>query len=288
MPLAAEAVVELRDLLRKAMQEEAILGLVIVSPEGINGTVSGPGDLQRFKDVVAAACPDRDIRFKDSTAVVCPFKRCSVVIRKEIVGMKRTDLVPETTEDHHLSPAEWHEMLTGPNPPPVIDTRNDYEYMVGAFKGAVNPNIRSFSAWSDYLRGTAYSRQEPVLIYCTGGIRCAKAILAMREEGFEKVYQLRDGILGYLAEFPEGEYEGECYVFDERVAVDAHLAPSERFGNCPGCGLPSEVRHTCDWCETSYFSCPACRENWGPVCSKPCRDRWQRHGSPQTTGRSVG
>lgn len=279
-PISESEMPDLRARLRLAMEEDQIRGLVIVAPEGINGTVASLGDLTAFKTFVQSLVEDRDVRFKDSVSEQPPFKRTTVVIRSEIVGLKRTDLVPETVQDHHLTPAEWHAMLSQPNPPLLIDTRNDYEVGVGKFKGAIDPGIRSFSQWSEYLQQSDFSREEPVMIYCTGGIRCEKAILAMREEGFQNIYQLRDGILGYLEEYPEGLYEGECYVFDDRVAVDAQLQPTQRFGTCPGCGLAAEAIHQCTWCGEDYHRCSECDEKWPPVCSKTCKDRYDRHGAP--------
>jgi len=252
-------------------------GLVLLAPEGINGTVAGDSEsIEDYKSFVQSELGE--IRFKDSISKVPPFHRTSVDIRREIVGMKRPDLVPTRAEDNHLSPSEWHAFLESDRPRLLIDTRNRYETQLGIFEGAVDPNLASFSDWSAYFDESKIDPSTPVLIYCTGGIRCEKVMLEMRSRGFGEVYQLRDGILGYLAEFPEGHFKGECFVFDDRVALDAHLQPTQRYGICPACGLPSGNRKTCGWCEGTFYLCEGCEEKWPGACSKTCRDRIERHG----------
>lgn len=265
------------------MAENGVLGLVVLAPEGVNGTVGGAADaIGRFKEVVGEMFGLGDIRFKDSSCEAPPFRRISVDIRSEIVGMKRPDLVPERVEQDHLSPKEWHQILASDEPKVVIDTRNKYEVAAGRFRGAIDPELTSFSQWGSYLDSSEIPKDAPVLIYCTGGIRCEKAILEMRLRGFDRVFQLRDGILGYLAEYPNGFYEGDCFVFDDRVALDQNLEPSGRYGICPGCGLTSSEKRTCGWCEAEYFLCAACEEGWEGGCSKTCLDRIRRHGARRT------
>jgi UPF0176 protein len=285
LTVPADEVRSVRDELLAVMRQAELMGLTIVAPEGINGTVAGswPG-VEALKAHLTQRFSS-EVRFKDSISEEPPFRRLSVVTRREIVGMKRPELVPSAPYDHHLSPSEWHAMLSSPRPPLVIDTRNSYEFGVGRFRGAIDPGLKSFSEWGDHLRLAEYPKDEPVLIYCTGGIRCEKAILEMRAQGFEKVYQLRDGILGYLAEYPEGHYEGECYVFDDRVAVDAHLRPSSRFSTCPGCGLAADVERHCAWCGEPFRTCEGCMDSWPDACDKTCRDRLQRHGPKVDFGR---
>ena len=261
------------------MTENDLMGLVLFAEEGTNGTVAG-GEvaIEAFKTFICGLVETEDIRFKNSISEVPPFHRVSVDIRREIVGLKRPDISPDTTQNHHLSPSEWHEAMVNEQPKLVIDTRNRYETMAGKFKGAIDPDMNHFSDWGTYLDSADLPKDVPVYMYCTGGIRCEKALIEMRSRGFDQVYQLRDGILGYLAEFPNGEFEGDCFVFDDRVALDKNLKPSGRIGICPGCGMPSEVKKTCDRCDAHYFVCTQCEAKWGPVCSKQCRDLWRRHG----------
>jgi UPF0176 protein len=271
LPLDAQGLEEERLRWLAYMQERHLVGLLVLAPEGINGTLAGSGDaIDELKQAIERFAGE--VRFKDSTADVQPFKRPSVDVREEIVGLKQPDLVPETQEDHHLSPAEWHAWMESEEPKLIIDTRNAYETAAGKFKGAIDPGLEHFSHWPDYVRNADLPKDVPVLMYCTGGIRCEKAILEMRRQGFEKVYQLRDGILGYLAEFPNAHYEGECFVFDDRVTVGQDLEPTGNFGICPGCGLTSNEKRQCAFCGQACFNCPDCLEKMLGTCSKRCRD----------------
>jgi UPF0176 protein len=281
LPLTDERVADLREAIEARMQQDQLLGLIIVSPEGVNGTLAGGHhEIESFETYLVEQLHGEELRFKRSVSAEAPFHRVSVVIRQEIVGLKRPDLVPESPEDRHLSPAEWHAWLASDRPRTVIDTRNRYETRIGKFSEAVDPDLSNFSSWAEYAESGAVPKDVPVLIYCTGGIRCEKVLLDLRQRGYHDVYQLRDGILGYLAEYPNGFYEGECYVFDDRVAVDQNLQPTQRYATCPGCGLPADAARTCGRCGDSYVVCPDCEANWGPVCSKPCRDLYLRHGLP--------
>lgn len=277
LPIREDQLESYKGVTKAWMAGAGLNGLVLFASEGINGTVAGDeGDVEAFKAFICELVGESDIRFKDSVSPIRPFHRLSVDIREEIVGMKRPDLVPTSTEDHHLSAREWHEALSADGKKLVIDTRNRYETIVGKFKGAVDPDLKAFSAWGEYLESADIPRDVPVYIYCTGGIRCEKAILEMHVRGFESVFQLRDGILGYLNEYPDGLFDGDCFVFDDRVALDKDLKPSGRFGICPGCGLTSGTKMECQRCGDPYFVCDACLEKWPPVCSKTCRDRWLR------------
>lgn len=255
---------------RKAQFEAGLGGMVgqiLLAPEGINGTVAGTAEqVEAFKDLVG-----RDVRYKDSVSDAAPFRHARVDVRKEIVTMKRPDLAPDIEENGHLTAEEWHRMLTSGEPHVLVDTRNRYETKIGTFRGAIDPEIDHFSQWGAFADSAGLDPETPVMIFCTGGIRCEKVMLDLRARGLEKVYQLRDGILGYLAEYPDGEFEGECFVFDERVAVDGWLRPSERYRLCPGCGNPEDHRTPCPSCGEASAVCADCRPTWGDFCSKACR-----------------
>ncbi len=287
IPIESGQLDVLRQEIESAMTEHRVNGLVILAHEGINGTISGT---KAGVGAVAGLVQERleipPVRFKESVSDKRPFRRRNVVIRPEIVTLKRPDLVPESPENSHLSPSEWNEMLQSQSPKLLIDTRNRYETKAGKFRDAIDPEINTFSEWGAFLDQAELPKDLPVMIYCTGGIRCEKAILEMHNRGFEKVFQLRDGILGYLAEFPEGQYEGECYVFDDRVALDKHLEPTTQYGVCPGCGLTAELIRNCEWCGKNYHVCSDCEPKRPNVCSKPCLSYWTRHGpKDQVTGK---
>jgi len=255
------------------------IGHVLLATEGINLTVAKlDGDVEEVKRFVVQEFGPITTPFKDSVAIHRPFRDLRVDIREEIVGLKRPDLAPLDGAIGHLTPDEWHAMLQSESKPVLIDTRNTYETRIGKFAGALDPGLTTFSQWTEFANNAGIPSDQPVMIYCTGGIRCEKVMLDLKERGFEEVYQLSGGILAYLEKYPDGFFEGECFVFDDCIAVDHHLQPTQRYGICPGCGLPSETTGACDWCGGEHHLCPACQPKFKNTCSKTCLDRIQRHG----------
>ncbi|MEK6554766.1 MAG: rhodanese-like domain-containing protein [Bdellovibrionota bacterium] len=253
-----------------------IRGLFIIGTEGVNATFCGPTTaVTQFKNDFPHLVGSGEILFKDSFAEKYAFHNLKVKVREEIVTLSRPDLVPKEKTHRHLSPAEWHKALQEEGVK-IIDTRNSFEYDVGHFKGAVDPKTEEFSEFPNYLREAEakgeIKKDQKVLIYCTGGIRCEKAILEMEEQGYKNVYQLDGGILNYLKEFPEQGFEGECFVFDYRVAVDQHLKPTEKFRLCPHCGQPGTVPTDCIQCGVNEIVCQPCldKEDQFKTCSKNC------------------
>jgi UPF0176 protein len=241
-------------------------GLVLLAEEGINSTVSGsPSAIAAWKEFVRKNVGVVD--FKDSQADDEPFRRWSVKIKPEIVGIKDAAIRP-SGKHRHLSPEEWNAMLNREDVV-VVDARNDYEIAIGKFRGATDPGIRHFSDFPDVAE-TVVPKDKKVLLYCTGGIRCEKAIHALESRGYGDVYQLDGGILRYLEEFPDGEFEGECFVFDHRVAVDKHLRPSQTYALCPHCGDPAATVIECP-CGAGGKVCAVCNEILERrTCSKRC------------------
>lgn len=274
LPLAGSELGAIRKRWKELLAENGILGLMLLAEEGVNATLAGSP--KAIDAVMRTLCDEFSIpveRLKESFSLARPFKRLSVEVRAEIVTLKRPDLVPQDQDSSHLSPEEWHQLLLGEEEKIVIDTRNSFEIAAGRFPGAIDPGLTSFSEWGEYLDSALIPRDKTVMIYCTGGIRCEKAILEMRARGFEKVYQLQDGILGYFEKVPGGLFEGECFVFDDRVAVDQDLKPTQKFGICPGCGLTGSIPKTCERCQVGYFVCDSCKSTWGTLCSKACKSQ---------------
>ncbi len=214
----------LRGEILDAMRAHSILGTMIIASEGFNSTVSGaPDDIGRFVREAERifAC---EITFKMSRHTTNPFRRRFVKIKREIVTLRRAvDL--ELGRGTHVGPREWNELITRPDVL-VLDTRNDYEVRVGSFRGAVNPETASFSELPDFVaENLDPERVRTVAMYCTGGIRCEKFAPYVKGLGFENVFQLEGGILRYLEETPPEEslWEGECFVFDDRISVDRNL-----------------------------------------------------------------
>lgn len=268
VPLSVEDLAERRERWYARAESLGIAGLIILAAEGVNATVAGSaGAIAELKRLVVSELGS-EIEFKDSDSPSRVFKRLSVQIREEIVTIK--DSLPAPDGAGYLRPAEWEEMMRREDAV-VIDTRNIYETKLGKFRGAVDPGIRHFSEFPAFVESCGIPRDKKILMYCTGGIRCEKASLAMRLRGYGEVYQLRGGILRYLEERPNAAFEGECFVFDERVALEQSLAPSRRYKLCPHCGDPAESRIVCANCSEPAVVCESCLEQGNRrSCSKNC------------------
>lgn len=258
--------------------EAPLYGLVILATEGINGTISGsPEDIQSAKRLLSELFGEDGWPYKDSSSEQNPFKRFKVRIRREIVttGAEQAPRVP--AQINALTPQEWHKMLKEDEDVVVLDTRNYYETELGTFQGAIDPGLVHFRHFTDYVQRSEIPKDKKVLMYCTGGIRCEKAIYQMQELGYESVFQLQGGILNYLKEYPGGLFEGECFVFDQRVAVTQTLEPSARWRLCPHCGQPGDVEVQCGRCAKHAKLCNRCHEQNGiGSCSKDCENQLQR------------
>ncbi|MDX9732445.1 MAG: rhodanese-like domain-containing protein, partial [Bdellovibrionales bacterium] len=247
--LSDEAVAAVHAGLKDLAKTHDVSGLIILGREGLNATCSGQSEgLNAFVKAAGSLLQPGFEFFNVKTSWVepgekYPFMEFVVKVRKEIVTLQRPDLLPhEAGSETHLSPDEWHKQIQSPDAV-IIDTRNTYETAIGTFKNALKPDIEEFSEFPEWLDKTGQDPEKPTYIFCTGGIRCEKAIRAMEEKGFKKVYQLDGGILNYIDQYPaskgETQWDGECFVFDHRVAVDGDGRASEKYGLCPHCGQPS-------------------------------------------------
>ncbi len=268
--------------LKQKAQEMDIKGLIIIGHEGFNTTSSSDSreKLEAWKSYFKTRFQLAELNNKDSACDKIPFLRFSVKVRPEIVTTGRPDLHLESNKvghNHHLSPSEWDRVMKEERDQIVIiDTRNWYEYDIGTFKGALNPNIEKFTEFPQYFENQKIDKNQKILIFCTGGIRCEKGILELQERGYDNVYQLEGGILKYLEEKPHQEFEGECFVFDNRVAVDQSLQPSEKYKLCPHCGQPAAIKRECVRCDTEFLICDKCveLETKKDTCSKNCAHQW--------------
>lgn len=264
---------DVRARLETKAEETEIVGLLILGTEGVNATVAGAkADIEAFLALIATLLGRGSLDAKWSRSPRAPFRKFAVKIRDEIVTLGRPGLRPaEADRSRHLSPEAWHEALQDPDSI-VLDTRNWYETRMGKFKGAIEPKIDEFHEFPGYLKASRLPKDKRVLIYCTGGIRCEKAILEMDRQGFTDVRQLDGGILAYLEKFPDAGFQGDCFVFDHRVAVDQKLQPSGRFGLCPHCGQPADVSVTCGRCDSPALICNDCNGKNAVLrtCSKNC------------------
>lgn len=255
--------------------QKKLLGLVILAPEGVNGTLVGR-DLRSLidgKDWLKGKLGLEQREFKDAESPLPPFPKFKVRVRPEIVTLHRPELTPVLNDASYLTPEEWHKWLGSDREFSLVDARNDYEVRIGAFKNAINPHTRQFTELPDVIEHRLeVDKTKPLLMYCTGGIRCEKAALEMRRRGFQEVYQLHGGILKYLEKFPNQEFEGECFVFDDRVAVDQKLLATTQYTLCPHCGDPADRPVVCNRCSHQGQICARCAEM--PVrrvtCSRDC------------------
>ena len=228
----------LQQSLRGVMQSNDIRGTMILAPEGINGTVAG--HRQAIDSLMAwlRGQPGLEgLLGKESIVDEMPFLRTKVKLKCEIVTMGVPGL-PATTGTY-VAPGDWNALISDPSVT-LIDTRNEYEVGIGTFDGATNPHTTSFRAFPEYADNNLDPARNPrIAMFCTGGIRCEKSTAYLKSRGFEEVYHLQGGILKYLEEVPQDEslWQGECFVFDDRVTVD-HDLNAGSYDQCHACRMP--------------------------------------------------
>lgn len=241
-----------------------IRGTLLLAPEGINGTIAGTRTgIDAVLDHVRRlpGCADLDVKYSQAEAM--PFHRMKVRVKKEIVTMGQPGIDPARDAGAYVSPEAWNALISDPDTV-VIDTRNDYEVRIGSFAGAVNPETASFSefpAWFRDNRDALLAGKSRVAMFCTGGIRCEKATAFLKGEGVEQVYHLEGGILRYLETVGEDSslWEGECFVFDQRVAVGQGVSEGSH-SLCFGCRMPVSPEDQKSPLYRQGVCCPACHD----------------------------
>jgi UPF0176 protein len=215
-----------REPILAKMHEIGIKGTIILAQEGVNGGFAGNREqMEQFYSFLHSDPYFSDLNFKETFDVENPFEKAKVKLRKEIVTMGIPKIDPSVNKGTYLSPEEWHALIQDPDVI-LIDTRNDYEFELGTFKNAINPSIENFREFPEYVeKHLSDKKDKKIAMFCTGGIRCEKTTAFMKEQGFNHVYQLHDGILKYIESIPKDQslWEGECFVFDNRVAVNHQL-----------------------------------------------------------------
>lgn len=252
---------KIRDELLWHCENYDLVGTILVANEGVNGTLAGEkGALETILgwiETELALSEPVDGRWTEADEA--PFQRMRVKVKNEIVALGRPDLRPDPGKSRHIGPRAWNELIADPDTL-VIDARNHYEIEVGTFPNAIDPATDSFRQFQHFAKSLAQvTTNRPIAMFCTGGIRCEKAAALMQELGFDDVYQLQGGILSYLETVPEAEnrWQGECFVFDKRVAVDRDLAEGD-YVQCHACRRPlsSEDLDSPDYREG--VCCPRC------------------------------
>lgn len=264
-------------------------GLIIFATEGINGTIAG---LDRESVVQWLKIASETLGFapfepKWSEAADWPYRKFKFRLREEIVTLGKPEVQPlPPKSETHLSPEDWNRAIEQEDCV-ILDTRNWYETRIGTFKGAIDPKLNEFHEFDTYLEEADLPKDKKVLIFCTGGIRCEKAIVEMHNHGFKNVFQLDGGILNYLEKFPNRNFEGECFVFDTRVAVDQELKASVQYTLCPHCGQPADQKLICLHCDSEGQVCVTCIEDRSRnTCSKNCANHYRL--APDKKGRGQG
>ncbi|HEY6916363.1 MAG TPA: rhodanese-related sulfurtransferase [Allosphingosinicella sp.] len=253
----------LKPRLEEAAARYGISGTLLLAREGINGTIAGADDAMDEMLTAIRALPGcAGIEVKDSRAATMPFGRMKVRLKREIVTMGEPDVDPIQGVGHYVAPEDWNAFVSQPGTI-LIDTRNDYEVGIGTFRGAVDPKTRSFREFPEWFRKRRDELAEAprVAMFCTGGIRCEKSTAFLKAEGIEEVYHLEGGILKYLETVPAEEslWEGECFVFDERVSVGHGLELGTHV-LCKPCGRPVSAEAQKSPLYVEGVSCPRCVE----------------------------
>lgn len=258
--VALDDFVDLKPPLLEVCLKARVKGTVLLAREGINGTIAGRRE--GIDNVIGWLRRDprlRDLDWKESYHSAEPFHRMKVKLKKEIVTMGVEDIEPAACVGRYASPSEWNALIDDPECL-VVDTRNDYEVAIGSFKGAVNPNTQSFRDFPEWVkRNLDPAKHTKVAMFCTGGIRCEKSTSYLLSQGFEDVWHLQGGILKYLEEIPESNsrWEGECFVFDSRVAVN-HRLEKGSFDQCYACRHPITEDDKASEHYKKGVSCPRC------------------------------
>jgi len=247
-PFQENLFVELKDKLLNIENKYNLSGLLIFAGEGINGTICAKKDvIEIFMCLLNDYIDIRNLNIKISFSEKKIFKKLKIKIKKEIVTMGINEINPRQDNGTYIDSANWNKLIKNQNTI-VIDTRNQYEVSIGTFQNSINPNTRNFSEFprwvDDHLDSYLEDKESTnIAMFCTGGIRCEKATSLLKKKGYKNIYHLQGGILQYLDDIPgeENLFEGECYVFDKRVALDKELEKGS-YSICHACGMPVSIQ----------------------------------------------
>lgn len=247
-------------------QRHGVTGTLLLAHEGINGTIAGPqAGVRAVLDHIRSDPRMAALEHKESWATRQPFYRMKVKLKREIVTMGVDTIDPATMAGEYVAPQDWNDLITDPDVV-VVDVRNDYEVGIGTFESAINPNTRTFSEFPEWVKqqsqpGGVLAGKSKVAMFCTGGIRCEKSTAYLKSQGFDDVYHLQGGILKYLESIPaeDSRWQGDCFVFDERVSVGHALVPGN-YEPCRGCRRPLSDADKASQLYEAGVSCPHCHD----------------------------
>jgi UPF0176 protein len=240
--------------------KNGIRGTLLLAAEGINGTVSGKRHaIDSLLTYLKSDPRLADLEHKESYCDEQPFYRTRVKLKKEIVTLGVPGIEPHNLVGKYVEPKAWNELISDPDVL-VVDTRNDYEVGIGTFKNAINPDTTTFREFPEFVeKNLGHAKDKKIAMFCTGGIRCEKSTAYLLQQGFKQVFHLKGGILKYLEEVPEENslWQGECFVFDNRVSVNSSLAEGE-YDQCHGCRNPLSVEDRKSELYQAGVHCPHC------------------------------
>ena len=247
-PFQENLILELKDKLLNIENRNDLSGLLIFASEGINGTICAEKNvIDIVINLISKYADNRNLNIKVNFSKKKVFKKLKIKIKKEIVTMGVPEINPSENNGTYIDSADWNKLIKNQNTI-VIDTRNHYEVSLGTFQNSINPNTRNFSEFpkwvDDHLETHLENKQNTnIAMFCTGGIRCEKATSLLKKKGYKNIYHLQGGILQYLDDIPKEKnlFEGECYVFDKRVALDQELEKGS-YSICHACGMPISIK----------------------------------------------
>ncbi len=270
---------ELKAPLLACCEANDVKGIILLATEGINSTIAGPA--AGVHAVLAYLRRDprlADLQHKEAWSTKSPFYRMKVRLKREIVTMGVPGISPTRMAGTYVKPQDWNALISDPDVV-VVDTRNDYEVGIGTFAGALDPDIKSFAKLPEWVAqapalNPASGKKPKVAMFCTGGIRCEKSTALLRAQGFDEVYHLEGGILKYLETVPEAQslWQGQCFVFDERVSVGHGLVPG-RHGLCRACRQPLVDADLASPLFEAGVSCPKCHATTLETQKNSARER---------------
>lgn len=274
---------ELQHPLKDLCKGLGIKGILLLAEEGINGTVAGSRSaIDRLKAFLANYFDA--LEYKESWAEQMPFHRIKVRLKKEIVTLGVPGINPNEKVGAYVAPQDWNALISEPDVL-LLDVRNDYEVKIGTFQGAINPKTQTFKEFPAFVKTIDRTKHRRIAMCCTGGIRCEKASAYMLSQGFEQVYHLKGGILKYIETTPPETslWNGECFVFDGRVAVSHNLELGQS-KTCYGCRVPLSAEELLSPLYEKGVSCPHCYDRLTPAKKKAARDRQRQEDLAQQRG----
>ena len=267
----------LQEIFIEFLEREDIKGTVLLAKEGVNGAVAGkPTSIDKFKDFLKLNNLYLAQNYKTSSCKDDPFPRLKVKLKNEIVSIGNELVDPNKIVGEYVQPENWNSLISQDNVL-VLDARNTYEFSIGTFKNSIQPettNFREFPEWLEGREANEMDQNKKVAMFCTGGIRCEKASSLMKSKGFENIYHLQGGILNYMEKVDEEDslWEGECFVFDDRVALN-HKLEVGSYDMCHGCRMPITDTDKLSKDYERGVSCPNCFDNKTPEQKKRYADR---------------